>query len=227
MKNLWIRLEEGWWSLHPNVRLAIPITAIVLLLAGCGTWVFQTYIDTDPRDAVVSGKTWERQIEIEMFKTVSENDWEGSEPSDARVYDSRREVHHHDTWECGGYTMDYDGNFKYQSRTCSEPVYRQKLYYQVDRWREQRWIVALGSELAPSWPPLPDTLDPTDVLGHERQGPGTSERYTIFVDCSKCDDGSKVNVSLAEWENTYKVGDKVIALVTHQGAVKDIKEVKE
>lgn len=226
LKNELGRLRYWWGALTDstkyNVRVGALTLSVVSVLGGCGTWVYQAFIDTDPQSATVASRDWERQIEIEMFKTVQERDWRGQEPDDARVYDERREVHHTDSYECGGYETNSEGEWVYESDTCYRDVYQTRLYYEVDRWREHRWIVSHGVELAPAWPPLPDTLDGSAVLGHERRGDETRERYTIHVRCGECDDGSKVNVSLAEWDD-FTVNREVIALVTARGIVKDIK----
>lgn len=228
-----------WWSGYPadlkrGLAIYTAIAAAVFVLIGGGFWVYQTFIDTDPVPAVVTSRDWERQIEIEQFKTIQDRDWRGQEPDDARIYDEKREIHHWEqelshyrtvteSYSCGSYDRPQTC---YRTRQepvyVSVPVYRTRLYYEVDRWVTHRWVVSQGRELQPVWPALPDTLNPVAALGNERKGDDTKERYTIHVKCGRCDDGSKVNVPLSEWDD-FTIAREVTALVTARGTVKDIK----
>lgn len=206
--------------------------AVLVLLGGC-TWIYQAFIDTDPQAAVIGSRRWERQIEIEQFRTIRDRDWSGSEPADAREYDRRREVHHYDQvpYSCTKTrtVTSYDSNGRSTSRTetytdtCyrSDPVYRTRIYYEVDRWVTGRWVTSQGSEIAPFWPALPTTLNTVAVLGNEREGNETKERYEVEVECSKCDPDSWVEVSLSEWRS-MKPATPVIAKVTARGTVRDV-----
>lgn len=44
---------------------------------------------------IVQDKSWSRNIEVETYKTVKENDW--SIPEGGREYDKKEEIHHYDT----------------------------------------------------------------------------------------------------------------------------------
>jgi len=163
------------------------------------------------------GHTWERGIEVEQYKTVSESDWCNSMPGDAYSVSRSREIHHYDQVydgeEChtvpGGCTETCrnvdNGNGSYSvdcTQTCTpdrqecrskyrdEPVYRMKCYYTVDRWRHERWDTSKGSsrEPAPAWPKPLFRECMSQRIGCERLG---SKRSTYTVHYVAPEEGYK------------------------------------
>ncbi|NJP05950.1 MAG: hypothetical protein HC837_10170 [Chloroflexaceae bacterium] len=63
----------------------------VLLVCGLGIWFF--VLRTTEQQVTVDGFSWERTIEIEEMRTVTEEDWDV--PSGGRVLDQRQEIHHY------------------------------------------------------------------------------------------------------------------------------------
>lgn len=228
----WKRL----WN-DPHVQKTIFVLgALVIVFTLIWTiWFF--FFRTVEKDASIGQMRWERQIEIEQFRTIKDRDWAGQEPDDARVYDTRSEIHHYDRVlsHYRTVTYTYSCGTSEQPRTCTGtrsepvyvdvPVYRSRLYYKVDRWVTDEWIVAKSVELQPYWPDLPPGLNPKNVLGNRRQGNGKRQHYEMDVHCSDCDP-SIIELNHNSW-NTYKPGQKVIAYVTVTGHVRGVSVIPE
>jgi hypothetical protein len=208
-----------------------PVLGIIgIVIAFCVIiWFFWfMFFRTVEHDASIGQMRWERQIEIEQFRTIQDRDWRGQEPDDARIYDERREIHHYDRvldhyrpefYNCGTYD---------KPQTCyrqvavyrDEPVYRTRYYYEVDRWVTDYWVTAKSVELQPFWPELPDGLDTRKILGNRRQGDAKKQHYEMDVHCHECDP-SVIELNHNSW-NDYKPGQKVIAYVTVTGHVRGV-----
>ncbi len=198
LRSLGITRGLGWpaahWAIAGGVALVIALVMLVLL------WKKDVKVE-------VQGHTWERKIAVERYASVADDDWCSSMPSDAYDVSRRSEVHHTDQipdgetcrTEAGSCTDSCrnvdNGNGSFSTdctRTCtpdrqvcstkyrSEPVYRDKCYYSVDRWRHQRDATAKGSAVkpAPAWP-NPEFKDcSVRRLGCERLG-SRSQTYTV------------------------------------------------
>lgn len=70
--------------------------SVVALLAILGGWW-----SSRERVAEVTGFHWSRTIEVERRSPETREAWEGEVPSDARVLDTRREVHHRERTRIG------------------------------------------------------------------------------------------------------------------------------
>jgi hypothetical protein len=141
---------------------------------------------------------------------VSDSAWCDSKPSDAYSISSRsekrstREVP--DGEECTTKNVDRgDGTFE-RRQEChtkyrSEPVYDQKCYYTVNRWRVVRVaeLSGAGTVPAPAWPPI--ALSATgNALGCEREG---ARRATYVLQLRGSDSKSyECPVSDLRWAKT-------------------------
>lgn len=203
---------------------------IVLLMIILGIWF--VFFNTKEVGASIGQMRWERQIEIEQYRTIEARDWRGSEPNDARIYDERSEIHHYDRRLSHYNTVSYSCGTMDNPRTCtreepvyvSVPVYRTRLYYKVDRWVTDSWVVAKGTEIHPHWPALPAALDDTDILGNKREGDARKQHYEMDVICD-CDP-STIELNHKSWAD-YRPGQKVIAYVTVTGRVRGVSIIQE
>ena len=132
----------------PRVMLGIGLGMVLgVLLFGART-VYVNYFATETVDLTVSSLSWEREVEVEEFRTLTRQDW--SVPGDGRVLSSSREIRsyrqvldHYETktrqvpetkqtgtrtesYACGSTTVNNgNGSFSQQTTYCnrSVPVY--------------------------------------------------------------------------------------------------------
>lgn len=142
----------------------------------------------------VTGHTWQREIAVESLAAVSDSSWCDSMPSDARGVRRSREVRSQksvaDGEDCHTQKVDRGNGTFVEKQVCSprykdEPVYDEKCYYTVDRWRPTRKLDATGVSLAdtPRWPDV-RSLRAGACEGCEREGART-ETYTLNLKDSK------------------------------------------
>jgi len=225
------------WLKTPAAKRMLMICLGGFLLLFIIFLVWFMFFRTVEKSATVGQMRWERQIEIEQFRTIEDRDWAGQEPDDARVYDTRSEVHHYDRvlshYRTVSYT--YSCGTTQQPRTCtgtrsepvyiSVPVYRNRLYYKVDRWVTDEWVVVKSVELQPYWPDLPPGLNAKNVLGNRREGDRKLQHYEMDIHCDGCDP-AVIELNHNSW-TTYKPGQKVIAYVTVTGHVRGVSVIPE
>lgn len=202
------------------VRRLWPFVVGVSALIAAGVYFLAFSTHEEPLEVV--GHSWSRQIEVERLMTVAEEAWEGSVPSDARVLSSHREKYRTDKIQTGtrqvktgsrdlgnGYFEDvYTDQPVYEER----PVYKNKIRYEVDRFRPVRTEKAEGRDKNPRWPPV-------SLLREEREG-ARREIYTLLL---KGKDGEKTfDLSdPARW-SAYEVGQQVRAQIRAAGSVAEI-----
>lgn len=84
-------------------KLRIPtgpllIGGVVVLFAvalfACGWAIWTMFFKTEPVDLTVSNLTWERQVEVEEFRTFTESDW--FLPAGGRIIRSYQDIHHYE-----------------------------------------------------------------------------------------------------------------------------------
>jgi hypothetical protein len=134
---------------------------LLLVLAFCGWSVFRA-LKTAEEQVTVAGFEWERSIDVEAYRTVREEAWEGELPSGARPVSSSREVHHKERERAGTRriktgTRDL-GNGFFEDVYAEEPVYterpvyRTRIRFDVERWVHARSERASGRDQSPAWP---------------------------------------------------------------------------
>lgn len=179
--------------------IGIGVAALVLLIMLVLFWKKDIAVE-------VQGHTWERTIAVERFKSVHDSAWCTTKPSDAYNVSRRRELHHVDHVPDGQTCRTVPGSESCRnvdngngsgSTVCTrspdrqvcetryrdDPVYADKCYFDVDRWRHQRDAVARGTRLqpAPTWPEPEFKSCTTTRLGCERLGPRTQQYLVHFV----------------------------------------------
>lgn len=198
----------------PRWRWALAVLALLAVA------VWTLFFNTHDTAATVSGRTWQREIQVEQFGPVSNSAWCDSLPGDAYAVSQSREQRSTrqiaDGEVCHDVRIDKgDGTFV-KNRECStryrsEPIYDMRCRYQVNRWRSVRTVKA-GTEnaLAPMWPSMgaPNGLGSglssglAGGMGAEREGP-RSERYVLNLELNG--KRASCNVSEAVW-NKYQEG---------------------
>lgn len=141
-------------------------------------------------NVTVTSHTWTREIDVESMQAVQDDAWCDSAPGDAYNVSRRREQRSTnkipDGEECHTRDVDRgDGTFERReeckTKYREEPVYDDKCYFTVDRWKKARTERAKGQGTAPApqWPPV--RLGRTgSSLGAEREGP-RRETYTLAL----------------------------------------------
>jgi hypothetical protein len=200
----------------PRVRkLGWVKWGVIGLIATCVLVVLLAIFWKKEVSSTVLSHSWKRQIDIEMFKPVSESAWCDSKPSDAYSVTSHREQRSTrsvpDGEECSTKNVDRgDGTFERReechTKYRDEPVYDQKCYYTVNRWRVAHTIEAsgLGMAPAPAWPPVVLNSHGS-TLGSEREG---ARRATYLLHLRGADSKSyECAVDEARW---HAIGDKQV-----------------
>lgn len=85
----------AWLRSFPMPTLAKAAAAVALAVTVVFTVLFVhgEYVATYSAPLTVQNLTWERQVEVEAYRTLTKEDW--SYPSDARVLGSRQAIHHY------------------------------------------------------------------------------------------------------------------------------------
>ncbi|MBI5624466.1 MAG: zinc ribbon domain-containing protein [Elusimicrobia bacterium] len=138
----------------------------------------------------VNGHHWEREIEVESFRTMKETSWCDSMPLDAYDVLRTREVRSHesvpDGEDCKTVRKDRgDGTFSEEEQCApryrQEPVYDHRCRYSVDRWARARSENARGGlSDPPAWPKVRLKREGA-CEGCEREG-ARKERFTVAFD---------------------------------------------
>ena len=168
----------------------------------------------------VTAHRWERTIDVETLRAVSESAWCDSMPAGAysvsRTREERSTRQIADGETCTTREVDR-GNGTFERRQeCktkyrSEPVYDDRCHFTVDRWQVSRTEKATGQGLtpAPTWPAVRLLREGTS-LGAERQG-SRKETYSLSLSGK---DGKTYSCSLpaARWAAITDGHAKVIPI---------------
>lgn len=140
--------------------------------------------------AELSGKSWSRSIDVEVYGPQSKSAWCDQMPARARKVTRKSEVRDHkkipDGETCTTKKRDNgDGSFtEYQDckpKYRKEPIYADKCRFQVDEWTKTRTERAEGS-VDPHWPD-PQLKRAGSCVGCEREGRRSQEyRGTFAID---------------------------------------------
>ncbi|MEW5741200.1 MAG: zf-TFIIB domain-containing protein [Myxococcota bacterium] len=160
-------------------------------------------------NVTVTGHSWQREIDVEQLQAVQDDAWCDSKPSDAYNVTSRREQRSTnkipDGQECHTRDVDRgDGTFE-RRQECKtkfreEPVYDNRCYFTVDRWKKQRTEVAKGQGVVPEphWPAV-RLSRAGNSLGSEREGP-RRETYSLTLEGND-GEGYSCTVPFQKWQN--------------------------
>ncbi len=173
----------------------------------------------------VASHSWERAIDIETYKEISEEAWCDQKPGDAYDVRTSREVRDHkkipDGEDCYTRQVDNgDGTFSEvqdcETRYREEPIYDDWCDYHVKRWVVGHTVTEEGSSLgdSPEWPAVKLKKKGTS-LGAEREG---KRRETYTVHYGTADGGSYTcDFDQSTWAS-YEMGASYtgkVGVITH------------
>ena len=237
--------ESGGKSKLP-IAIIVGIAAVAVVCLGVVAFLVFGGRDTDAR---VSGFEWERTVDLEAFRTVTEEDWEM--PAGGRLLSQREEIHHYDqildhyetrqreveeqiqvgveTYVCGQRDL---GNGFFEDIECEREIYETQIRtesYEEPIYRDEPIYRPLYIYEIDKWIVI-RTDDAagsdhspywprTELSSDEREG-GTTEYYLVtFVDS----DGEthEFETSLEEWQ-ALEEGQRVVLKLNALGQVSKV-----
>ena len=167
----------------PGRGCARWVAVVLLLVLGlCGVVSYFSFRKTE-ESVRVTGFEWTRAIDVEAWRTVRGQAWEGETPSGARVLSRERRVHHTEREQTGTERVKVGvrdlGNGFFEDVYESRPVYRERpvhgsmISYEIETWVRDRTQRASGRDQSPRWP------DP-GLRGREREA-GRHESYAALL----------------------------------------------
>lgn len=196
--DMWDNVKSGFWNttdflFHTEAGLCVAGgVALIGLVCFLGIPVHRTY-DVD--------KTrWETEIKLYKYSVCHEKQWSFA-PSDAYNIQVHPEVHHYEKQKTGSYK---DSNGKLHDTYISTPVYRDRYYYDINRWIGHGELTNSGFDAYPVEAECKWKTESPNELGNIKRQCGHQEYFEIIVNF---DGGKKETFSLekSEWE---KVVDK-------------------
>lgn len=180
-----------------GIFTSISIVAISVI---AGIYFFISYLSTSKETPVILiEQKWERQIKIEDFRVVKDDDWCSDMPSDAYNIHSRQEIRSYreveDGMSCQMVTQSNGDGTSSLKQVCEQkyrktPVYENYCSYSIDRWRLMDVLTAQGTDKNPTWPSTDHLIfNQSNILGNIRLG-DKSEHYTSIFE-SHDEDGDK------------------------------------
>lgn len=208
------------------IAAGTAVGVLVVVLLSLGIW--NTFYRTHEEAAILGIRHWERSLEIEEYRAIEESQWYGA-PKDAYDVNVRWEIHHWNRVQTGTRSVSYSCGTTKSPRTCTRsepvytnvPVYANKYYYKINRWKTDEWLKTSGTEQAPAFATPPAGLVDMNVLGNRRVGDGRKEKYWFDLSCPGCDDGSSVKLDFEDWSR-LRSGQMVTAYVNSRGTVRGI-----
>lgn len=165
-----------------------------------------------PKDTQLTTKNWSRSIDIEQYSSFNDDSWCSSIPYDAYNVTKRKEIKSYTkvvTGEvCSTHKKDNgDGSFS-KYRTCEDtykniPVYENKCYYKINKWKFSHKVYSNGNDDEPEWPSLTnENLNNSNILGNKREG-SHSENYSVIF--TYYDDNKKKDKQCFYSQDTWRV----------------------
>jgi|GEM_PF-317836 len=181
------------------------LTTVLMTCIG----IIAAFFWTETSTVMVTGHSWEREIQIEEYQSVSEGNWCDSMPSGAysvsrseRQRGSRQVA---DGETCSNRRVDNgDGTFRTervcQTRYRSEPVYDQYCNYTIDKWDYERSEFTRGNNLSdnPAWPSVSLNDRSGTNLGDERES-NRIETYNVSLRSNEGETYTCTFNSVNEW----------------------------
>ena len=158
-----------WLDLHFEAVVSVTVISIFVGLI--------CFLAIPVKGTMLVEKTkWTWAIPVYEYCVHEENRW-NSAPEGAYDISKSREIHHWDTVVDSEWT-DKDGN-KHQN-THSEPVYRWRYYYKINKWDKFQDIFSVGFDKKPYEAECNleyDVVNPK--IGDKKRG-GHTEEYQVF-----------------------------------------------
>jgi hypothetical protein len=204
--------------------LGIVLGIVAAVIGGLWFFVFRTHSE----ELTVTGHAWERSIEIEKYRTVTEEAWEGEVPAGGREVSRSREVYRTEKVQTGtervkvgardlgnGYFEDV---FEDRPVYRDNPVYRDKIRFLIERWKKDREPSASGRDQNPRWPDV--------ALGDKEREGSRREKYRVLLKDAQGREREFVAPDEALWK-TYQPGKSYRATVRASGEVVELAKPAE
>jgi len=188
--------------------IGVIVVLLIVILIG----IFSI---TKEKSVVVTGHSWERNIEIEEYKQVTEEAWEDRIPPMGKVKTCREKERDTekvpDGEECSIVKKDNgDGTYN-ESEKCtpkykSIPIYDDWCTYEIKKWAVVRTQTSTDTNISPIWPAMSIKTCQMKALHCERKGK-TTEVYRIHLE----DDEQQThtcNFSESVWKDIQKGTNK-------------------
>jgi hypothetical protein len=200
--------------------LAIVLGVIGIIVFCLYFFVFRTHVETFE----IATLNWERTIQVEKKKWVTESNWADQLPAGIREISRQREIFKKKKIQVGTKKVKVgkkdlgNGYFEdiYEDRPVykEEPVYKMKVRYQIERWKPERKLSAKGSnDDIPDWPKL-------NLMVKEREGK-RFESYKLILRTPKGEEKEWITSDQDKW-GRFDPGMEVQAQVRASGAITDV-----
>lgn len=200
------------------------LLGLVVLVGGLGIWAWLQR--THDELVTVAGRRWERTIEIEQQRTVTEEAWEGSVPSGARRLSSWSDTSGTQRVRAGTRRVQVGtrdlGNGHFEDVFEDQPVYeerpvtRTRVRYEIDRWTTDRTLRESGADDAPRWPAV--------SLGLREREARRNETLSVLFRSESGEERTYRSKSLDAWL-AYTAGTKYKGQINRLGEVKSLQRV--
>jgi len=198
-------------------KTAAGVCALIIALIICGIFAFTYRGESHAR---VTQLTWTRKINIDEWRTVHDEDW--NVPPAGRETSRWRAIHHYEDVYVGSHQeCDTHNKCKTVDDYDSEPVYKTKYAYDIERWVTIDTKVRTANDKSPVWPTVEDLRElGTGVIGTQRAGTRTSI-YTVYFLGEK-DKRYALDMTEQRWTR-FEVGDKCTLILNIFGAALDVR----
>ena len=151
--------------------------------------IFALFQMTEERPVTVVSHSWERSIEIEQYKLVTDKDWKDKVPSKGNIRsctDKERTTEEVPDGETCTTVKNDNGDGTYnESEKCTTnykkvPVYDDWCTYEIKKWTTVNTEKEIGTNLEPAWPTTAIRECSMTALGCEREGKKT-DTYTVHM----------------------------------------------
>ncbi len=198
----------------------------LFILLGFIALVFIVLSMEEERGVKVTGHSWNRSIEIEQFKQVTEEDWEDKVPSKGKIRtctDKERDTEKvPDGEECSLVKKDNgDGTYN-ETEECktkykSVPIYDDWCTYEIKKWTVVQTEKETGNDLLPKWPSTTIQTCKVTALNCQRTGDRT-ETYSVLLED---EEGKKHTCSFPEskWKSIEVGTTKVMTFGSVTGLI--------
>lgn len=162
---------------EPKKRSGCLILVVFALLLGI-TFFIVNYFWRETVVLELTKAEWQREVKIEQFQADKDSSWCSSLPAQAYSVSKKSEVKETkkvpDGETCKTKKVDKgDGSFvakkECEPKYREEPVYADKCYYTINRWKYNRSIKSQGTDKQPKDPDVVLTKTGNNCLGCERE----------------------------------------------------------
>ncbi len=199
----------------------IGIVVVVLIV------IIAIFSMEEEKGVEVTGHSWTRNIEIEKYKQVSEEDWEDKVPSKGKIRtctEKQRDTEKvADGEECSLVKKDngdgtYNETEQCQTKYKTVPIYDDWCTYEIKKWTVVKTEKASAKDLSPVWPDINiQACQGTVALNCEREG-SRKDVYTVHL---KDEEGKEHSCDFPEnkWKGISVGTNKVMAFGTVTGLI--------